>query len=165
MWRVSYRNDPISRTIADRHYNRQKIGADGFVPPGRCLVLRDADDSGLWVTSWPFAEFVRHAWPGAMVNSLFRREPECEHVASELIMAACAATRAHWPDLPDLGIVSFVDAAQTRRKRDPGRCYRRAGWTHVGFTKGGLWAFQLLPADWPEARPAVGEQLVLDGLP
>lgn len=157
MWHVSYRNDPVARAVADRHYNRQKIGAPGFVPPGRCLVLRTDPTDALWVTSWPFARYVRHAWAGAMVNSLFRREPRCPHLASDLIIAALAATRFRWTP-PALGMVSFVDATKTRRKRDPGRCYRRAGWTHVGFTKGGLWAFQIKPDDWPAANPATGTQ-------
>jgi hypothetical protein len=47
--------------------------------------------------------------------------------------------------------VSFVDASQARHKRDPGRCYRKAGWKHVGFTKGGLWVFQQLPNEMPAA--------------
>jgi hypothetical protein len=51
-------------------------------------------------------------------------------------------------------MVTFVDAAKTRRKRDPGRCYRRAGFEHVGFTKGGLWVLQLLPDQMPEPRAA-----------
>lgn len=161
MWCTSYRNDPVARPIADRHYNRQKIGAPGFVPPGRCLVLRTDPADALWVTSWPFAKYVQHAWAGAMVNSLFRREIQCPHLASDLIVAALAATRARWDELPALGMVSFVDAAKTRRKRDPGRCYRRAGWTHVGFTKGGLWAFQIKPQDWPDSNPAIGAQLDL----
>jgi len=38
-WRMSWRADPVGRDIADRHYNRQKIGAAQFVPPGRCVVL------------------------------------------------------------------------------------------------------------------------------
>jgi hypothetical protein len=87
-----------------------------------------------------------------MVNSLFRREDG--PLASDLIVAAAAATRAHWPDLPPLGIVSFVDPEKTRRKRDPGRCYRRAGWTHVGHTRAGLLTFQLLPCDFPEPAAA-----------
>jgi hypothetical protein len=61
-WRVSYRNDDEARPMADRHYNRQKIGAPGFVPPGRCLVL--VTEGALWVTSWPFAEYTKHAWGG-----------------------------------------------------------------------------------------------------
>jgi hypothetical protein len=54
--------------------------------------------------------------------------------------------------------VTFVDADKTRRKRDPGRCYRRAGREHVGFTKGGLWAFQLLPDAMPAAVSICGDQ-------
>lgn len=153
-WHWSYRADPRALPLADRHYNRQKIGAPQFVPPGRCVVLLTDRADAPWVTSWPLAEYVQHAWAGAMVNSLFRREPECEFLASELIIAATAATRAHWADLPPLGMVSFIDAAKTRRKRDPGRCYRRAGWKHVGFTKAGLWVFQILREDFPEPNPA-----------
>jgi hypothetical protein len=155
-WRASYRADPDALILADRHYNRQKIGSPQFVPPGRCLVLLSECKQALWVTSWPFAEYVRHGWAGAWMNSLFRNEGA--GLSSELIRAAISATRGHWPEIPSLGVVTFVDAAKTRRKRDPGRCYRRAGFDHVGFTKGGLWAFQMLPENMPEpvnipARP------------
>ena len=57
-------------SLADRYYNRQARGAAQFVPPGRCPVLLTADRSAVWVTSWPLAEYVRHAWPGAWVCSL-----------------------------------------------------------------------------------------------
>jgi hypothetical protein len=143
-WRLSDRFDPAAVEIADRHYNRQKVGSPQFVPPGRCLVL--LADRALWVTSWPYAEFVRHAWAGAWVNSLFRNEGE--GLSSDLIAHAVALTRAQW-EPPERGIVSFVDAEKTRHKRDPGRCYRKAGWKHVGFTAGGLLAFQQLPHEMP----------------
>ena len=61
-WILSHRANPVAREIADRHYNRQKIGAPQFVPPGRCVVLRA--HRALWVTSWPFREYVKHAWGG-----------------------------------------------------------------------------------------------------
>lgn len=149
-WTPSHRAEPRARAIADRHYNRQNVGATGFVPPGRCFVLRHKDDA-LWVTSWPFAEYVRHAWAGAWINSCFRNESA--ELSSDLIRLAVAHTRAEWPDVPPLGMVTFVDAGKVRRKRDPGRCYRRAGFVHVGFTKGGLWAFQLAPSDMPAPVP------------
>lgn len=150
-WIISHRADQEARIIADRHYNRQKPGTPQFVPPGRCFVLKQ--EAAIWVTSWPFAKYVKHAWAGAWVNSCFRREGG-EQLASEMIREAVAATRAHWPEVPPLGIISFVDAAKTRRKRDVGRCYRKAGFRHVGFTKAGLWAFQLLPHEMPEAECA-----------
>lgn len=150
-WAVSHRADPAALVLADRHYNRQKVGSPQFVPPGRCLVLLSECKRALWVTSWPFAQYTKHAWAGAWVNSLFRNEGA--GLSSELILEAVAATRDVWPDVPSLGIVTFVDASKTRQKRDPGRCYRKAGFRHCGFTKGGLWAFQMLPQDMPDPAP------------
>lgn len=143
-WELSFRADPVAARIADRHYNRQTPGAVQFVPPGRCIVLRQS--RALWVTSWPFAAYVQHAWSGAWINSLFRNEGA--GLSSDLIRSAVAITRAQWHP-PPLGIVTFVDSAQIRRKRDPGRCYRRAGWRHVGFTQAGLWVYQQLPSEMP----------------
>src|SRR6266545_3837164 len=122
--------------------------------PGRCVVLLTDDADALWVTSWPFPEFVRHAWAGSMLCTLFRREPGCPHRASDLIVAAVAATRARWPHIPPQGMVTFIDPAKVRRKRDPGRCFRRAGFTPVGHTASGLVALQLRPADFPAPIPA-----------
>jgi hypothetical protein len=170
-WRLSWRADPAVRALADRHYNRQKPGSAQFVPPGRCLVLKTADGSAAWITSWPVADYVQHAWAGAWVNSLFRREGG-PHLASDLIRLAVAHTRARWPQVPDLGIVSFVDAGQTEDKEVPGWCYRRAGWTHVGYTRSGLYAFQQLPdrrigrrsTPMPGPELVPGSQLPLSGL-
>lgn len=74
-WRISDRCDPAVRPLADRHYNRQSIGADNFAPPGRTLVLKTGDPvRAFWITSWPFAEFTKHAWAGAWICSAFRNE-------------------------------------------------------------------------------------------
>ena len=161
-WSVSHRKDAAVRPLADRHYNRQSVGADDFVPPGRCFVLRAGDPvSAFWVTSWPFAEYVLHRWAGAWMCSAFRNEGA--GLSSELIREAVAATRHQWPDVPPLGMVTFVDAGKVRRKRDPGRCYLRAGFRCVGETKGGLVALQMLPAEMPDAAPAIGATLDLFG--
>jgi hypothetical protein len=85
------------------------------------------------------------------MNSFFRNEGA--GLSSDLILAAVGATRTFWHQPPELGMVSFVDASKTRHKRDPGRCYRKAGFQHVGFTKAGLHVFQMLPADMPAAAP------------
>jgi hypothetical protein len=146
-WLRSNRADKRALPIADRHYNRQKIGSPQFVPPGKCLVLLTPDIGALWVTSWPKAEYVKHAWAGAWINSLFRRESG--PLASTLIRAAVAATRAYYGKPPTLGMVSFVDASKVKHKRDAGRCYRKAGFKLVGTTKGGLLVYQMLPMDMP----------------
>lgn len=159
-WRLSYRADPRARPLADRHYNRQKIGAPQFAPPGRCLVFTAGEPvKASWITSWPFAEYVMHAWAGAWINSQFRNEGA--GLSSQLILDAIACTKSYWTP-PELGMVTFVDASKVRRKRDPGRCYRKAGFKHVGFTKGGLWAFQMLPAEMPKAIQPIDGQMKLE---
>jgi hypothetical protein len=160
-WRMSYRADPRAVPIADRHYNRQSIGSPQFVPPGRCIVLLTEAADALWVSSWPFAEYVKHEWAGAWVCSCFRNEST--HLSSELIREAVAITRYFW-EPPPLGMITFVSMKHVRRKRDWGRCYRKAGFKpEKNRTKGGLFALRLQPADMPEAMRPRGlvEQLTL----
>lgn len=151
-WAISNRADPASRAIADRHYSRQKPGTRQFVPPGRCLVLRAP--RAVWVTSWPFAEYVKHDWGGAWICSLFRNEGGT--LSSQLITEAVAATVWRWPEPPALGMVTFVDRAATRPKKHPGYCYLRAGFEPVGRTSGGLHALQLTPDAMPPAAAPTG---------
>lgn len=161
-WIESHRADPFCCDVADRHYSRQKIGSPQFVPPGRCHVLKiDKGDErkAVWVTSWPFAEYVKHAWAGAWVNSFFRNEGA--GLSSELILAAIADTKARWYP-PELGMITFVCPKRVkptlvRGKQVYGYCYQKAGFEHVGYTKGGLWAWQMTPEQMP---PASGARLI-----
>jgi hypothetical protein len=176
-WMLSYRADPSGRVLADRHYNRQKVGAAQFVPPGACLVLLTEDLAALWITSAPKAEYVQHAWAGAWVCSVFRNERPAwkypdGHVSSELVAQALAATRAELGEPPPIGMVTFIDEDKTRRKRDPGRCFRKAGFSlaHTGLlgptlprTQAGLVALQITGPEMPPARAPIGAQLGLVG--
>lgn len=158
-WWLSDRFDPAVVPLADRHYNRQKIGSPQFVPPGRCLVLKTADVDAFWVTSWPFAEWVKHDWAGAWVCSAFRNESPV--LSSHLIEQAVKATVWRWPNPPEQGFITFVDRAKTRSKKHPGYCYRMAGWREVGKTKGGLVALQLPPENLPAPEAPNGATLTL----
>src|SRR5688500_7857237 len=108
MWWKTYRADPRGAKIADRHYNRQSVGSAQFVPPGRCVVLITENADALWITSWPFAEYVKHRWAGAWICSCFRNESRM--LSSALIIEAIAATRHEWGEPPELGMITFVDA-------------------------------------------------------
>jgi hypothetical protein len=154
MWRYSHRADDRSRRIADRHYNRQKIGTPQFVPPGRCAVFYAGTPTGeaFWVSSWPFAEYVKHAWGGAWVCSAFRNEGA--GCASILIRQALSATRAVMGEPPELGMITFIDRKKVRPTKVRGVdvwgwTYRKAGFIDAGETKGGLLALQI----WPHAMP------------
>jgi len=111
-------------------------------------------DQAVWVTSWPFAEFTKHAWAGAWVNSIFRNEEKL--VSSELIRQAISATIWNWPDIPDLGMISFVDEGKIR-STNPGYCYLKAGFKRLEKrTKGGLRVLQMLPHEMPSAEAPRG---------
>jgi hypothetical protein len=175
LWKVSFRACPIARRLADRHDSRRRVGAADFVPPGRCVVLMAHDHDALWVSSWQLTEFCRHAWTGAWVCSQLRNESP--NLSSLLIRDAVAATRAVWCEPPDLGFVTFVDRTKRRRKRDPGRCCRKAGWRPAQCpvhrerreecaacrheTMGGLVALQQLGDEMPEPKLPVGWQMRL----
>ena len=120
------------------------------------MVLLSDDEKAFWVTSWPFAEYVKHAWPGAWVCSAFRNERGIEGEASELIREAVAATRAFFGEPPALGMITFVDPRKVKPairhgKKFWGYSYWKAGFRYVGQTKGHLWAFQMLPNEMPLA--------------
>jgi hypothetical protein len=165
--------------LADRHYNRQKVGAPQFCPPGPSIVFKayvGREVKAFWASANPDARFVKHAWAGAWVNTAFRNEGPW--LSSEMIRAALALTRAHaagkrtWAfgAVPPLGMVTFIDRGKTRSKRDAGYCYRVAGFAPARCprhwpdkrddcmachhkTEGGLYALQLLP----DAMPAPAE--------
>lgn len=181
-WHVSHRAAKRALPIADAHYSRQKPGSPQFVPPGRCLVLLTEDADALWVSSWPFARYVKHAWAGAWINSFFRRLPHCPFKASELIGPAVAATRHYWGEPHQLGMVTFIDSRKVkptiiRGVETHGYCYLKAGFkpaacpfhennvdgcqSCLGLTKGGLIAFQMAPDAMPLPRPAIGAQATL----
>lgn len=164
MWRLSHRASETSREIADRHYNRQKIGSPQFVPPGRCLVLEARTNTGraLWVTSWPFAKYVKHEWPGAWVCSAFRNEGAGK--ATVLIREAIAMTRGFFGEPPPpFGMVTFVNRKEVRpaaaRLRHDfigpiptyGQTFLQAGFEVIGETKGGLLALGMKPSKFPAA--------------
>ena len=158
IWVKSHRADPFGRVIADRHYNRQKVGSPQFVPPGRCLVLlapSREDAKALWVTSWP--RYAQHAWEGAWINSTFRNEGA--GLSSELIRDALACTRYRWGgEEPGLGMITFIAPESVRDKKDIGYCYLKAGFIRVGKTKiNKRIVFQIKTEDMPPAEPWRGE--------
>jgi hypothetical protein len=122
--------DAESVLLADRHYSRQKIGTNQFMPPGRTMVLRDA--AGLVVFGWLWQE-KRDDKQDGYNCSIFRNEGTRR--SSEIIMEAECMVIAEWG--PNRGF-TYVDPGSVRPKRDPGRCFLRAGWRFVKRTASGL---------------------------
>jgi hypothetical protein len=162
-WSLSHSQDPRARALADRHYNRQKVGSPRFVAPGSPLVLLAGDTAeaeALWVSLLQEEEYVDHDWPGAWVCSAFRNEGA--FLSSDLIREAVACTRWRWPDVPAQGLITFVNPKKIRSS-NPGFCFLRAGFRRAGETKKRkLVVLQLLPADMPPAAPPLGGQMDLE---
>jgi hypothetical protein len=157
IWHKSWTTDPIAREIADRHYSRKKPGSRRFVNPARALVLLTNDNSAVWVTTFPYACHVRHAWPEAWQCAMFRNESNGKYLSSDLIRQAVAITRWYYGIPPTHGMITFIDANKVKHKRDPGRCFKKAGFNYIGYTKGGLIAMRMLVDEMPTGVALIGE--------
>lgn len=116
--------------LADRHYNRQKIGSNQFVPPGKPLVLISKNLDAVWVSL--MQKHQDHEWKGYWSNTLFRNEGEC--LSSDLILEALAITIHKWGQTSP-GIITFIDTKKVKPKKDYGYCYLKAGFKEFGYTK------------------------------
>ena len=126
-WRKVKRCDVIARLLADPHYSRQTPGAQEFMAPGKTFVLLSADDRAVWGA-------VENRFQGVTYwrVSIFRNTGA--RLSSFLIRRATRMTRAHWRrnHRTPCTLRTEVDPLAIRHKRDPGRCFMRAGWRLVG---------------------------------
>jgi len=124
--------NPTAMAIFQRHYTaRAKRKVFQFVGPGEKMVLLTPDARALFV----WRKFLDDAIPKQTgVNcAVFRNEGE--KLSSFLIKEAMALAWQRWTGER---LYTYVDPNKTRHKRDPGRCFIRAGWKPCGETKGGL---------------------------
>lgn len=131
-WRKVSRCDPRARALADRHYSRQTVGAVEFTPPGRVWVLLGFDERAVWAV----CDNLDPQGARRFRCAIFRNEGVRR--SSDLIKEATRLTlmrwRMKWPDHPPLE--TEIDPGRVRRKRDPGRCFRKAGWSVVEERRG-----------------------------
>ena len=133
-WRKVRRTDPRARALADRHYSRQTVGARDFMASGRVLVLLTHCTHAVWGVIENLDPVGNRRWR----CSIFRNEGLV--LSSVLIREATARTYVFWQSryhgLPPVPLTTEVDPARTLKKRDPGRCFRRAGWSVRGVVRG-----------------------------
>lgn len=134
-WRKVDRCDVRARLLADRHYSRQTPGALNFMANGRTLVLLTDDARAVWGAIEMLGFDGARMWR----CSIFRNEGPV--LSSALVAEATTRTRDYWTrhygGLPSVPFRTEVDPEKTRRKRDPGRCFLKAGWRVMGETKSG----------------------------
>lgn len=129
-WQEVLRCDAAARALADEHYPRQTKGAAEFMPPGTTFVLLTADERAVWgVVENRYRG--RFYWRVSIFRNTGRR------LSSYLIRAATRLTRERWRTRhgTKAHLRTEVDPRRVRHKRDPGRCFLRAGWRCVGVSK------------------------------
>lgn len=129
-WRRSRDGDPLGLVLHRRHYSRRRY-ADGrdpalFVGPGEKLVLVAHDDDALFV----WRKFIDASGQKGINCAIFRNESP--HVASEMILDAERWAADRWPGER---LYTYVNP-QRIRSTNPGYCFKRAGWTTCGETRG-----------------------------
>lgn len=159
-WEVVSGSDPRALALVDGthpacggvpHYSRQHPGSPTFTGSGNDLVLVTRDGLAVWAVVENRMNGAEGVW--LFRNNVFRRVGETAR-ASDLIRSAVEVTMREWlakyGDAPRAPLTTEVDAKKVRRKRDPGRCYIKAGWRLVGKTKRrGLLIFQA--PEWTSA--------------
>lgn len=132
-WHPVRRTDVRARRLADRHYSRQTPGAREFMASGKTLVMIACDAAAVWGA----IENMDPAGGRRFRCSIFRNESLI--LSSVLIAEATARTYAHWRArygrLPAVPLTTEVDPSRVLRKRDPGRCFIKAGWRRVGVSR------------------------------
>lgn len=132
-WHQVRRTDPRARDLADRHYSRQTIGAPEFMTNGRTLVLLTLCERAVWGV-------IENMDPAGNLRwrcSIFRNTGA--GLSSDLIAEATTKTYRYWTSHygghPVVPLTTEVDPLKTKRKRDPGRCFLRAGWHRISVVR------------------------------
>lgn len=135
-WYLTKDGDRTVWALYERHYSARKYN-DGrqrklFCGPGEKIVLRTKTGDAGFV----WRRFIDRSGQEGVNCSFFRNEGGT--LSSQLIRQADAVADFIWPGRRHY---TYVSAAHVR-SRNPGFCFRCAGWRRTGLTKSGLIIFE-----------------------
>jgi hypothetical protein len=129
-WREVSKCDVQAREIARPHYSRAKPDSNELGPPGQKIVLVGKDGKALWGSHRPAPWANVKRMDGFDGHSCFIFRNCGGPLSSVIIREAVAATVQKWGVAP---FITYVAIDKVRRKRDPGRCFLRAGFHRAGI--------------------------------
>jgi hypothetical protein len=127
-WKEVSKCDAQAREIARPHYSRAKPDSQELGPPGQKIVLVGEDGKALWGSHRPAPWAGVKRMDGFEGHSCFIFRNCGGPLSSLLIKEAVGFTAKRWGVAP---FITYVAMDKVRRKRDPGRCFIRAGFHPV----------------------------------
>lgn len=143
-WLAVQRSDPRAFALYRRHYSYKKNarwrirGNTNVTGSGQTMVLLSQMCDALFV--WLHNTVERLDKQVGVNCAVFRNESST--LSSELIREADDLAWQKWGDEPRH--FTYVDASEVRHKRDPGRCFIKAGWRKCGMSANGKLLFERL---------------------
>jgi hypothetical protein len=131
-WREVSKCDRTAITFAAPHYSIAKPLSAELGPPGQKIVLFGEDGRALWGSHRPAPWALRTHGVKRMDSFtghncfIFRNDGGPQ--SSDIIRQAVAITAIEWNLAP---FITYVAIDKVRRKRDPGRCFIKAGFRKV----------------------------------
>lgn len=135
-WQQVGKFDPRTATLADRHYNRRKIGSPQFMPPGQTLILLSPDEQAVfgWWRPHPDSGIPAINGLDGWTCTIFRNESPT--LSSLMILDAEKALYQTGHDIGPDGLLTYVWDSKVR-STNPGACFKHAGWTVRGRSADG----------------------------
>lgn len=131
-WRVVSKCDRFAAAFAAPHYSIATPLAAELGPPGQKIVLMGEDGKALWGSHRPAPWAKLKRMDGFKGHSCFIFRNNGGPQSSGIIREAVAITAIEWNLAP---FITYVAIDKVRRKRDPGRCFRKAGFRAVAIKK------------------------------
>jgi len=140
LWIPIKDGDPTGMSIFMRHYTaREHRKVFQFIGPGEKEAFITPDANALFV----WRKFISDAGETGVNCAVFRNEGTELARSSELIKKA---NELAWERWPGERLYTYVDPGKVRHKRDPGRCFLRAGYRKLDrTTKSGKLIFEIFP--------------------
>jgi hypothetical protein len=131
-WREVSKCDKSAIAFVQPHYSIATPNAQELGPPGVKLVLMGTDNKAVWGSHRP-APWAKRThgvkrMDGFEGHSCFIFRNDGGPLSSEIIRQAVAITAMEWNLAP---FITYVAIDKVKRKRDPGRCFKRAGFVPV----------------------------------
>ncbi len=125
----------FTRHYTYRHSDKRKAAGRKFVGPGAYIVLLSPQNDALFV----WRKFRPMDGQLGVNCAAFRNESD--HRSSDMIRDAETWAWARWPGLR---LWTYVNPRKVK-SRNPGYCFKAAGWRFCGLTSRGLHILEKLP--------------------